>query len=406
MYRKNWNILFITTLLLAFTWLGSGVGCGKDEPKPNCVTNLDCTGEQTCVSGFCTAKSNEGGSCSPSGATCLLRNNDGKALVCDRGTCKVRCQTNLDCDNAGESCNIDTGLCGGGQSDAGGEQPIADEGPSQQISEECGPGRSCDKGLDCIKLEASRTNGKCWKGCSKNSDCTAGRICAGSHCIPYAEKCQMAGGKLTQPCWAGLDCVLASPAEGTCYRSCQADTDCSGGRKCALKGQKKYCMQAGDVAGPGQPCGKVSGKTIACTKGYQCIPERPGSSREVCTKECAKDSECQWPRYCQGSICILGNVGTVTIGNKCSTKANATTAEKCDGGLYCLVLSQKSQEGLCYRDCKGKSPACPSGTTCTQAASQSLCLKGCKDDKECTAPTSKCGKLQGMASGACLHPAQ
>ncbi len=384
---------------------GTTSGCSKEE-KPECVSNLDCKGSETCVKGKCTAKSDEGGPCAEDGTgpSCLAQSADNKPLVCDRGVCKVRCQTHFDCD-PGQRCDVSTGICGKPTPDGGGEAPPPDEGGGQQESETCGPGQSCAAGLDCVKRSQNQTNGQCWKPCKADKDCAAGRLCAGGHCVPSDAKCQQAGGQITQACWPGLECVLEGVAEGSCLRSCTGN-DCPTGLACDTKNGKKFCLPLSDKAGEGQDCGDIGGKKVGCVEGTECVPERQGSSKNICTKKCNQDTDWKWPRFCQGSLCVLGNAGTASLGQACKTGLNAKLEERCDGGLFCLTLGQNSQEGFCYRDCGPRSDPCPPQTVCTSVGGRnSLCLKECKDNNDCpNAPATTCGQLQGTNKQVCLHP--
>lgn len=405
----NWlGLCCFLCLCVGFGTTGLLVGC-EEKPKDACTTNLDCDGDQACATSDkgikeCLAKGGLGDKCKPNELPCLQQDKDGRKLICDPTAleCKNRCETNLDCDSNDQVCNTGTGICESksGPTDGG---PPTDTGPAtgQKLGEDCGGGLKCESGLDCV-LKPNQTDGKCWPACTKDLDCKDGRACAGGYCVTYGEQCLgQPGGSLTVPCYTGLECLFESAGGGSCYRVCQADTDCPNNLKCVDKGQKKFCVQAGDVAGPGQECGTVNGKQVGCTAGHQCIPERVGGQKKVCTKECASDAECSWPRFCN-QVCTLGTVGTAELGKACETTAGAAEDKRCDGGLACLSLQQGG--GLCYRSCKDpRADPCPTGTECVTAGTEKYCLKKCTAAADCQAPSPTCGQLQGTQGQYCLH---
>lgn len=105
-------------LLLLACGAVSAVGCGE-EKKDNCSSNLDCDAEQACVTvdgvKSCIAKGAEGDACDDNGAggkpPCIQRDSDGREIICDNAVCKVKCQTDLDCDTKEEKCDTATGRC-------------------------------------------------------------------------------------------------------------------------------------------------------------------------------------------------------------------------------------------------------------------------------------------------------
>lgn len=385
------------------------VGCEAPK-KDKCASNLDCEADQACVTTDqgkdCKPRGELGDSCKDDEPPCKNKDSDGKQLLCDPADkkCKHRCETNLDCDIQGQVCNTDTGICEGksGTKDGGpSDEPPTEGNAGQKIGEACGKGQKCASSLDCVTL-GDQEDGTCWATCKADGDCKEGRICASGHCVPNAGECiGTPGGQLTKPCWAGLECLFESAGGGRCFRTCTKDSECSTGLKCTAKGNKKYCLSSGDVAGPGQECGNVGGKNIGCSAGYQCSPERVNAKKKICTKECKSDAECSWPRFCS-QICTLGTVGTAKIGQVCEVKAGTPDEKRCDGGLDCLNLQKGG--GLCYRSCKdGRADPCPTGTECVALGTEKYCMKKCADPKECAAPTPTCGQLQGVQGQYCTH---
>jgi len=394
-------------LLLAFAWMGmvlvgAQTGCSNtDDPKKaECEHSGECEPNEKCVSKKCEPLGDVGAACKDR-TDCLNAASDTKKpLVCAKGKCTEKCDTYLDCDHEnGELCNNATGICSPGNKDAG---PVKEGGgTTSQLGEQCGIGKNCAAGLDCVKLEG-KTDGKCFKACTANKDCAAGRTCSGGHCVPYGTECEYdAQGKLRLPCWGKLGCEIESALKGKCYKPCTDGKECKTEDKltCNEKKGKKHCTPAGDQAGPWQPCG-ANGKT--CGAGYECAEKGVGSKEKICTKKCANDTECTWPRFCQTNLCFQGGNGTVKEGAAC--KPNATEdKDKCEAGRYCLAY-EKAASGLCYRSCKDKRAKCENGTACKNIGNDSICVKSCTANTDCAAPTSVCAELKGISGKFCSHP--
>ena len=386
MIKQNWHM--IAALLAVGGWLSVGpmVACGPEKKEAECASTLDCSDGQACVEEKCVARGELGDSCEEGKEPGCV---DG--LICDKSECKSKCTTDFDCDK-GEECNTTTGACQTAQKEDAG--PV-DEGPGQGIGEDCNP-KKCNSELTCVKWTDNAS--KCWKTCTENKDCADGRVCSGGYCVPTGEKCQYdtPGGKLTIPCYTGLECVLTGPVEGVCSQTCTKDEDCLTGESCVEQTNgKKTCGKAGDKAGPGQACGTIDGKKVDCVDGYGCVEKGLGSTDKVCTKTCTKSEDCQWPKFCQSNFCVDGNVGTVKLGEVCSTKSDATEAEKCAAGHYCFVVKQGETSGICLRDCTdARADQCPTGTECVSTtATIKTCLTKCTKPEDCSAPTPECGKL-------------
>lgn len=394
--------------------VGSWVSCAGKE-KPECTENTDCLtkgANQICYQQKCRARAKEGEECNElDGLICQKENDDtpSKPLICATSVCKVKCTTNFDCKTRdGETCDTKSGLCIRPSGDGGTEQVV--EGPvGKGESEDCSPTVACQSGLDCVKRSTTVNEGKCWKICQKDTDCATGQLCSAGHCVPQQDTCEVQGGQQVKPCWPGLMCVLDSAASGNCLRACKDTTECPKDYECATQGAAKYCVTKTDRAGAGQPCGDIGGKTVGCVDGHTCANERIGSTQKICLKNCTQDSECAWPSFCQGSICTLGNAGSAKLGTACSTKTDATDAQRCEGGHYCQVVKQGSQDGFCYRDCGDpRKTDCPTGLTCLgTGGTQKLCLKTCTKAEDCAtnAPATTCVQPQGTTIQVCLHPA-
>ncbi len=404
--RNLFLFLFFLSSVFSPSLLGV-IGCsggdkGGDGEKKKCRTILDCQKNEDCLNGVCTPKSDVGGPCGPglNDVKCLPYNSDGKKLICVNGVCKIFCETNFDCD-PGEICNTSTGICEK-RDDAGDSEFTPEQSAKKGEGEKCGPGEFCKAGYQCVKLSPKHTDGKCWKECKSDKDCKSGKVCSSGFCVPYAEKCQMSGGQLTQPCWPGLKCVLEGISEGSCYRQCAEAKDCPGWLNCTKKAGGNYCLPPQNLAGPNQPCGNIGGKQVGCVDGYECVPERTGSKKEICTKKCKDDTDCAWPRFCQANLCVLGTVGTAKLNATCKVSPSAADSERCDGGLFCLAVGN-SKTGVCYRDCKSpRAPNCPAGTTCLAFSGGKLCFKTCNTNSDCPTETPTCGQLQGSTQKVCL----
>lgn len=376
------------------------VACTQEE-QPECQSTLDCSTGQSCIKEKCVDRGDINATCGDGVADC----KDG--LICDKSICKKPCQSLFDC-AANETCDTTSGICvPKGSGDAGSENVPEDNGPKKDVGERCGPGLACKDGLSCVRLKQELTNGKCWAKCKQDAECKDGRVCSGGHCVPYKETCQFdSAGKVSLPCWAGLECYRDSPQEGTCFRPCTDDKNCAKGQSCIDKtGGKRYCDAAQDQAGTGQPCGEVGGKQVACLPGNKCVPERVGSSKKICTKECKGNDDCSWPRNCQGGLCVLPpNAGTAQEGAPCQADSSAPANERCDAEFLCLVVGKDAKKGRCYRNCTdAKAKPCASGTACLGIGTSKYCLKACKEPKDCSGDTPNCAKIGQQTQAVCIH---
>ncbi|TNE50093.1 MAG: hypothetical protein EP343_09155 [Deltaproteobacteria bacterium] len=404
----------ITCLLMGFAIVGSWVGCGTEE-KPECTDNTDCisTGaDAICYQQKCRARAKEGEECNELDGLICQKQNDrtpSQPLICTSGVCKVKCTTNFDCKTRdGETCDTNSGVCVKPTGNDGGTETVPEDTGGKGESEECSDTVKCQTGLDCVKRSSAVNEGKCWKPCTKQDECASGQICTGTHCVPANDTCEIQGGTEVTPCWSGLTCVLEGAASGTCYKSCTDTAECPADYECATKGTGKVCLPKSDRAGAGQPCGDIGGKTVGCIDGYQCAKERQDATQTTCLKKCAQDTDCDWPSFCLGGICTLGNAGTAKLGAACSTKNDATEDKRCEGGHYCLVLKQGSNDGFCYRSCKDpRKTDCPTDLTCIAVNTEQLCLKKCSKPEDCTSntPATSCQQFQGSTDQVCLHPA-
>ena len=424
----------ILAFLAASGVLGAACSNSDKECTQTCLASMDCNADQKCVEGCCQALGKSGEPCPKLGCA--------PGLYCHAGTCEEKCRVDSDC-GSNEVCDSATGKCETVSRDSGpaGDQPPDTGGTKAKEGEECGAGLpACDQNLECVKKDKSLAKGKCWKLCTKDSDC-GGNLCAltgaNGHCVPNDDKCEFASASSTTPripCWPGLVCIRDGMVEGLCLKTCTTKDDCPKDLACDKKDSKTYCLPPKDLAGPGQACGDVGGKQVGCVKGYGCIPERVGATKSICAKKCTQHTECQWPKYCGGSHCTKGSVGTAQIGQKC--KGTPTTpAEQCDGGLVCVTTKQDA-DGTCYRECKdARAPKCPTGSKCvqaggtmicqgvagegqpcdqstpcdtghicvgTQGGTGNVCRKSCDPaSPSCPAPL-KCVKLQSGSGGACV----
>src|SRR5262245_28956858 len=79
-------------------------------------------------------------------------------------------------------------------------------------------------------------------GCTADSDCNGGRICAGGSCVDRVTEAGAGGagaalGELGAHCLINTDC--AAPlvcAFGACHTTCQTSRDCSTDQTCVVSG--------------------------------------------------------------------------------------------------------------------------------------------------------------------------
>lgn len=149
-------------------------------------------------------------------------------------------------------------------------------------------GGGCVLNSDCADPLVCRLE-LCRRQCVSSRDCGAGLLClnigeaeSGACQLPEERSCA-----LTSDCTAGLACNF-----GTCTTACVEDRDCPPGAQCltddasgalaCIEPQTDGCIYNSD-----------------CPAGFVCAPD------QSCRVECREDRDCDAPRRCVGSFCVL-----------------------------------------------------------------------------------------------------
>ncbi|MEQ8455767.1 MAG: Dickkopf N-terminal cysteine-rich domain-containing protein [Sandaracinaceae bacterium] len=153
-------------------------------------------------------------------------------------------------------------------------------------------GSGCALNSDCAEPLICRLE-LCRRQCVASRDCGAGLLCLGigeeegGACqLPEERSCL-----LTSDCTPGLECNF-----GTCTTVCVEDRDCSPGAQCltdpdtealaCIEPQTDGCIYNSD-----------------CPEGFVC------GADQTCRIECREDRDCDAPRRCVESFCVLSDAG-------------------------------------------------------------------------------------------------
>jgi hypothetical protein len=348
--------------------LGRCASCG--QPGLGCcdVTNVNrsaCFGLADCMGGQCVRRDAGPGACGDAGLPCCPT----------QPPCATRniCTTRSFCE---EQCGIDGGPC-------------------------ClvGASKLCDVGLECA------SNDRC-----RRAD--AG-VDAGVR-QPVGGPCQVAA-----ECQTGLFCATQGFLSGVCTQSCNQDSACPGGSRCAQdpndRGGRGLCLPS--CTGPGLV-------PSTCRAGYVCDRQPLGTDggTGVCYPQCPDISVCGQAPACDGRGFCSG-----TVGWACTNGAVCGVNQQCLSG-YCTSVSCGSLGQPCCQGMPGVPPnVCGSGFVCRTGncaacgtAGQPCCLNNvCNGMTVCQSSGPMMGTCQqpiavagigqpcmvnaGCASGTCLQ---
>ncbi|QED27430.1 hypothetical protein FRD01_09295 [Microvenator marinus] len=329
-----------------------------------CSEDTDCGAGEICNAGVCADPADpcDGVSCA-SGEVCVL------------GDCSSDlCASDADC-GSGEACYAGAAV---GSSACGPEDPCdaivcpsgmsCTEGgcfdttsvctaPLVEYAFGCGPAPDdptsspCDLvqcSIDEVCVESAGTEGvSCQPACDDNADCPSGTVCFNQEfCAPE----NICGGLVICP--AGFSCE-----EGSCFRQCTSNDDCSVTDVCAE-----------GVCRPGpSPCDGVN-----CPQGESCY-------LGACFPSCSDSGDCTPPySYCMdASVCLevedLCDGIVCPLGTQCHQGQcldNCSDTDPCVDPFACY-------SGICAEnDC---SVTCPSGMVCYQNG----CHTACTDSEDC-----------------------
>ena len=149
-------------------------------------------------------------------------------------------------------------------------------------------GGGCVLNSDCADPLVCRLE-LCRRQCVSSRDCGAGLLClnigeaeSGACQLPEERSCA-----LTSDCTAGLACNF-----GTCTTACVEDRDCPPGAQCLTD-------DASGALACIEPLTDGCIYNSDCPAGFVCAPD------QSCRVECREDRDCDAPRRCVGSFCVL-----------------------------------------------------------------------------------------------------
>lgn len=397
--------------------------------KPECTSNSQCEGMESCVMGACIEAScsdksecSDGqicnqlaGICQNPPDVCSTDFDCPAGNVCSAdGTCSPGCTTDQDCDDVMTYCNPDNSLCEPGcRTDASCavDQSCGDARQCECDPSKCPDGSICDESVNaCIE--------KAIESCDEVT-CGDGFVCNPDNnfqCEPAPDECSTVQGD-PNACPPGTrcnqatgDCEVMTCTNGKSQADCDGtanpvfseafcecvqcvdDTNCAAGSSCNSNGQ---CIEGCEACDPNAPgaCGNeapfcFSGCCVECTNTTEC------TGADVCLNNgrCGPAPSCDMdPTVCP--------VGTTCMSGTCQNNTNPTPG--CDPADLTSCLPP----GMCVEStpdnftCQGGSsggmcnPACASGLTCSPLG---LC-EGCTGFID-----PRCGGLGFCLEGVCL----
>lgn len=211
---------------------------------------------------------------------------------------------------------------------------------SRQFGQTCDAQNLCATGLTCVVLQQGATSGICFRRCT-NGVCPSGDTC--------------------YPLTNGEDACL-----------CTSDKDCAqSGQTCT----QNQCQQGGSGPTYTKKLGEACNAQTLCVQGLTCVVTQQGSTSGTCFNTCPND--------------------TCSDGNKCYALNNGEKAclclsdQDCNGkscqGNTCQGGGNQGPAGKEGEAC-GPGGACETGLTCLQDPNtpQSLCIRPCQSDTNCT----------------------
>jgi hypothetical protein len=403
--------------------------------KPECTSNSQCEGMESCVEGACIEAScsdksecSDGQICNPIAGicqnppdTCTTNFDCPVGNVCgDDGMCSSGCTTDQDCDDVMTYCNTDNSLCEPGcRTDAScaADQSCSDARQCECDPSKCAEGSICDESVNaCIE--------KAIESCDEVT-CGDGFVCNPDNnfmCEPAPDECSTVQGD-PNACPPGTrcnqatgDCEVMTCTNGKSQADCDGtnnpvfseafcecvqcvdDTNCAAGSSCNSNGQ---CIE-GCVAcstDPNNPAGACmdnaapfcfSGCCVECTNSTEC------AGADVCLNNgrCGPPPSCAMdPTVCPAGTVCVSEVCQPTMMGAC----DITDTTSCPPGQMCMpdpiTGMNTCQGGGQIGEC---SPACINGLECTIG----FCT-GCVNDGQCN-PGQTCNQIIPLLPGICM----
>jgi uncharacterized protein (TIGR03382 family) len=338
---------------------------GQCVPRQTCTIDIDCPGDDVCLSGTCFPAG-----CYPSSPQCSTTGQ-----LCLQASCKANpcLQNGANKCPANQFCRTTDGQCAS-----------ACSGVTCQSGEQCIDG-TCRKdpcaGVKCAAGKAC-VNGTCVdEQCNQTTACKHGRICrtdlqrcaddpcAGVTCPDPQQVCQLGQCVAPPKCTFDKDCPgTAICVSGACITpTCNGTTGCKQGEVC-VNGTCATDPCTGVTCQQGEVC--RAGTCVATCAGVFC-PQGERCEQGKCIADPCAGVTCKQDETCRNGTCVP---------NPCKTG-------DCKGSRVCNV-------DRCTDDPCGLL-TCPSGQQCTNG--QCTGTKACKNDAECPG--------EGVCvSGNCAEP--
>ena len=385
-------------------------GCGTQVCAKTCASNLDCTGQQLCVSGTCQCPAVD---CQPTPAGCRVAPPPAGQCGCGNVVCDSACKSDCDCPNG-----ID---CNGKYCDPRLARPYSCATCSSNA--QCGAFQECVSGTcqGCTSLpDCPAPPAGCAYQPDPSAPCTCGQlVCQGSVCkrdadCPAGEACDPNTARCVAACHGQPTCTLPNgctyvpdPSQPcSCGKmvcegnKCQSDTDCLWYEACQ-NGSCTQCPPGGACMSPPPGCS------------YQPDPNTRCSCGQLVCPKCGSDSDCQPYEGCTNGACNScppidcaqpppGCTWQRDAANHCGCGTLAC-APTCASDLDCPPQYGCGSDGTCSR-CVAKGipcPAPPSGCSyqpdpndhCS-ACGALVCPPKCSSDADCFS-------TQFCSGGAC-----
>lgn len=354
----------------------------RDLPKPECITDSDCSSRLACINERCQDPCARSDVCAPEQTCLVLDTYPLRTVTCNcpvdmitdsRGRCvpimvdQPQCKVDTDCPDTDKcirgncllACSVER--CGiNAQCISQSHRGIC-KCPEEYIG---------DPRIECT-LEP-RGPVEVRPECERDTDCRSDQICSNQRCV---NPC-----RVTDACGRGATCYPANyqancqclPGHSgnpkiACYPPSDTNKQCSSNSECA---QTEACINYYCVS----PCNCGTHATCIIKNHYPictCEPGYSGNPQLGCFKlECTSDDECSTDKRCVNSKCIHA----CAVEDPCPISAecfgqNHRSKCRCPIGLEGNPL-QKCERVECHSDYE-----CPSSLACINQR----CLSPCTD---------------------------
>lgn len=352
------NLRRIGGAIVVLSCLGASA-CGSSEDDQSGATEVEppkaltantagkaCADDDACGTGSCKKQL-----AAPGGG--LL----GPATVAaPGGYCSFDCRLDADCGAGGVCIGATAGF---GFGNPGGSSQSA----TGQCLKRCDSSSQCRDGYRCLDSSNGRAmesgnaesapnaTGSCQVAAETDklepgvvgNECTSEADCGGGWCMANSQLTQFPGGYCTGDCLANSDCGEGAECSqglggpGTCYRTCEGDSDCGrDGYRCrasAFGGANaaKRCVPGMEPLADGIVGSECTADADCGGAAMSCITMNgdralPGG---YCSGGCVEDIDCGAGAFCVGSVGSIGGAGTGFCYLGCETVADCREGYDC-----------------------------------------------------------------------------